>query len=42
VPTYVEREFSFSLGGDRVRGRWDRVDIRALGVDDLASRHSPG
>jgi DNA helicase-2/ATP-dependent DNA helicase PcrA len=27
VPTYVEREFSFALGGDRVRGRWDRVDI---------------
>ncbi|HET9614399.1 MAG TPA: ATP-dependent DNA helicase, partial [Candidatus Limnocylindrales bacterium] len=27
VPAYVEREFSFSLGGDRVRGRWDRVDI---------------
>ncbi len=29
IPTYVEREFSFSLGGDRVRGRWDRVDIVA-------------
>ena len=27
VPAYVEREFSFSLAGDRVRGRWDRVDI---------------
>ena len=27
VPAYVEREFSFSLGGDRIRGRWDRVDI---------------
>jgi DNA helicase-2/ATP-dependent DNA helicase PcrA len=27
VPAYVEREFSFSLDGDRVRGRWDRVDI---------------
>ena len=27
VPTYVEREFSFILDGDRVRGRWDRVDI---------------
>ena len=23
----MEREFSFSLGGDRIRGRWDRVDI---------------
>ena len=27
IPTYVEREFSFQLGGDRVRGRWDRVDV---------------
>ena len=27
IPTYVEREFAFSLGGDRVRGRWDRVDV---------------
>jgi DNA helicase-2/ATP-dependent DNA helicase PcrA len=27
IPAYVEREFSFSLAGDRVRGRWDRVDI---------------
>ena len=31
IPTYVEREFSFSLGGDRVRGRWDRVDIVPAG-----------
>ncbi len=27
IPAYVEREFNFSLGGDRIRGRWDRVDI---------------
>ena len=27
IPTYVEREFSFTLDGDRVRGRWDRVDV---------------
>jgi DNA helicase II / ATP-dependent DNA helicase PcrA len=27
IPTYVEREFSFILDGDRVRGRWDRVDV---------------
>jgi DNA helicase-2/ATP-dependent DNA helicase PcrA len=27
IPTYVEREFTFDLGGDRIRGRWDRVDI---------------
>jgi len=26
-PAYVEREFTFLLDGDRVRGRWDRVDI---------------
>jgi ATP-dependent DNA helicase UvrD/PcrA len=30
VPTYVEREFSFMLGGDRIRGRWDRVDVEPL------------
>ena len=29
IPTYVEREFAFMLGGDRVRGRWDRVDVVA-------------
>jgi DNA helicase-2/ATP-dependent DNA helicase PcrA len=25
-PTYVEREFGFTLGPNKVRGRWDRVD----------------
>jgi DNA helicase-2/ATP-dependent DNA helicase PcrA len=30
VPAYVEREFSFALGGDRIRGRWDRVDIEPI------------
>lgn len=30
IPTYVEREFSFMLGGNRVRGRWDRVDVEPL------------
>lgn len=30
IPTYVEREFSFMLDGDRVRGRWDRVDVEAI------------
>jgi DNA helicase-2/ATP-dependent DNA helicase PcrA len=34
IPAYVEREFSFSLGGDRIRGRWDRVDIEA--IEELA------
>ncbi len=42
IPTYVEREFSFMLDGDRVRGRWDRVDIVPAGEGsspppDLAS-----
>ncbi len=31
IPTYVEREFSFTLGGDRIRGRWDRVDVVPAG-----------
>lgn len=30
VPTYVEREFAFDLDGDRIRGRWDRVDIEPV------------
>jgi DNA helicase-2/ATP-dependent DNA helicase PcrA len=30
IPAYVEREFMFSLGGDRIRGRWDRVDIEPV------------
>ena len=30
IPAYVEREFSFTLDGDRIRGRWDRVDIERL------------
>ncbi len=33
IPTYVEREFSFTLGGDRVRGRWDRVDVEPIADD---------
>ena len=41
IPTYVEREFSFTLDGDRVRGRWDRVDIvTETGADD--SGKGPG
>jgi DNA helicase-2/ATP-dependent DNA helicase PcrA len=43
IPTYVEREFSFSLGGDRVRGRWDRVDVvpREAGSATPAIRDEP-
>ncbi len=39
-PTYVEREFGFSLGPIKVRGRWDRVDERdghALIIDYKSS-----
>ncbi|HEY6571255.1 MAG TPA: ATP-dependent DNA helicase, partial [Candidatus Limnocylindrales bacterium] len=34
IPAYVEREFSFLLDGDRVRGRMDRVDIVARDPSD--------
>jgi DNA helicase-2/ATP-dependent DNA helicase PcrA len=37
VPAYVEREFSFTLDGDRIRGRWDRVDVEAIDPADPAS-----
>jgi len=30
-PSAVEQEFAFMLGGDRVRGRYDRVDTQADG-----------
>ena len=36
VPAYVEREFSFSLGGDRIRGRMDRVDIERVALPEAA------
>ncbi len=40
IPTYVEREFSFTLAGDRVRGRWDRVDVEPVadGAPDERNR----
>jgi DNA helicase-2/ATP-dependent DNA helicase PcrA len=28
IPAYVERDFAFTLNGDRIRGRWDRVDVQ--------------
>jgi DNA helicase-2/ATP-dependent DNA helicase PcrA len=31
TPTMVESRFAFSVGPTRVRGRWDRVDIRRTG-----------
>jgi DNA helicase-2/ATP-dependent DNA helicase PcrA len=30
APAYVEKDFSFELGGHKIRGRWDRVDVQAL------------
>ena len=41
VPAYVEREFSFMLDGDRVRGRYDRVDITPREAGD-AEEAVPG
>ena len=32
APTYVEKEFCFFIGNNRVIGRWDRVDERADGA----------
>jgi DNA helicase-2/ATP-dependent DNA helicase PcrA len=41
IPTYVEREFSFMLDGDRVRGRWDRVDVEPAEGDGTAGQPAP-
>jgi len=43
IPAYVERDFSFLLDGDRVRGRYDRVDIvpRMPGEADPAADADP-
>jgi DNA helicase II / ATP-dependent DNA helicase PcrA len=40
VPAYVEREFSFTLEGDRIRGRMDRVDVER--VDPGEARDGAG
>ena len=37
VPAHVEEDFTFVLDGDRVRGRWDRVDVQASGGGDGAT-----
>jgi DNA helicase-2/ATP-dependent DNA helicase PcrA len=42
IPTYVEREFSFSMGGDRIRGRWDRVDVESASDPAPGSDAGPG
>ncbi|MDQ2966145.1 MAG: ATP-dependent helicase, partial [Chloroflexota bacterium] len=41
VPAYVEREFSFILDGDRVRGRWDRVDIEPADLEAVGPGPTP-
>lgn len=28
APAYAERDFSFTVGNNRVAGRWDRIDVR--------------
>jgi DNA helicase-2/ATP-dependent DNA helicase PcrA len=44
IPAWVEREFAFVLDGNRIRGRWDRVDIQpatpAADPGDAAGRSS--
>jgi ATP-dependent DNA helicase UvrD/PcrA len=44
VPAWVEREFAFALGGDRVRGRFDRVDIVPVAASsaEVAGAGAPG
>ena len=34
APAYVEKDFSFEVGGHRVRGRWDRIDVRPLAAGE--------
>ncbi len=43
IPTYVERDFTFTLDGDRVRGRYDRVDVIPVsGEAHPAAAEEPG
>jgi len=41
VPAYVERDFAFTLAGDRIRGRWDRVDIEPVEATAEAAAGGP-
>jgi DNA helicase-2/ATP-dependent DNA helicase PcrA len=41
IPAYVERDFSFTLDGDRVRGRRDRVDIEPADDAPPAKTEAP-
>jgi DNA helicase-2/ATP-dependent DNA helicase PcrA len=40
IPASVERSFEFGLDGDRIRGRWDRIDIEP--GDAAAPAEVPG
>jgi DNA helicase-2/ATP-dependent DNA helicase PcrA len=42
VPAYVEREFSFTLDGDRIRGRMDRLDIERLAESESSGTLAAG
>ncbi|HLY13624.1 MAG TPA: ATP-dependent DNA helicase, partial [Candidatus Limnocylindrales bacterium] len=42
IPAYVERDFAFSLDGDRIRGRWDRVDVEPAGAAAELLEPTPG
>jgi DNA helicase-2/ATP-dependent DNA helicase PcrA len=41
IPTWVEREFAFSLGGNRIRGRFDRVDMTPASSAGPAAASGP-
>jgi DNA helicase-2/ATP-dependent DNA helicase PcrA len=42
IPAYVERDFAFTLNGDRIRGRWDRVDVVPGNPTDPAGAPATG
>ena len=42
IPAYVERDFAFTLNGDRIRGRWDRVDVEPYASEDGQAAQSIG
>ncbi len=41
IPAYVERDFAFSLDGDRIRGRWDRVDVEPANTSGASADQDP-
>jgi len=41
LPTFVEKDFSFILGKDKIIGRWDRVDIMDGKVSIIDYKSSP-